>query len=148
MTLKMQILFGSCSSAVLLILMQTAGAAPLTLECPVKYPDLIQMQALQAVGWSAPFPGRPGAPLDQMSVSLGPADENGELQGEPLLGAVGERFHFHGLTDELEKWVFCGYTMPSGYARLMYQIPVSGQACETHLKQRRGRLVAASIRCE
>lgn len=148
MTLRMRILFGSCSSVVWLILLQPACAAPLALECPAKYPDLIQMQALREKGWSAPFPGRPGVPLEQMSVSLGPADENGELQGERLPGDTGERFHFHGLTDELEKWIFCGYSMPSGYARLMYRIPVSGQACVTRLKRARGRLVAASIRCE
>ena len=144
----MRIPFGSFSSAALILVLQTASAAPLALECPVKYPDLVQMQTLQADGWRAPFPGRPGAPLEQMSVSLGPADENGELQGEPLPGADGERFHFHGLTDELEKWVFCGYTMPSGYARLMHQIPASGQACETRLTHRRRRLVAASIWCD
>lgn len=144
----MRILFGWWSSALLLTFAAHATAARLALECPAKYPDLVQMQDLQSKGWRAPFPGRVGARLDQMSVSLGPPEENGELIGELLPGATGEKFHFAGLKDELGKWVFCGYQVPSGYARLMYQIPIAGRACETRLKRVRGRLVAARIRCE
>lgn len=148
MTLKMRILSGSFSSILLLAILSTARGAPLTLECPAKYPDITQMQALATKGWRAPFLGAPNAPLEEVGVSLGPAEENGRLQGDPLQAGTGERFHFHGLKGELEKWVFCGYHIPSGYARLMYQVPIEGRRCETRLKRSRGRLVAARIWCD
>lgn len=142
------IISGLCSSVLLLALMAPAGAAPLALECPAKYPDLVQMQALAVQGWRAPFPGTPNAPLEQMSVSVGPAELNGELRGVQLRGGAGERFRFDVFEEDLEKWVFCGYSVPSGNARLMYRIPVGGKACVTRLQRARGRLAAASIRCE
>ena len=142
------IISGLCSSFFGLALTTPAGAEPLVLECPPKYPDLIQMEALKVKGWIAPFPGTPSAPLEQMSVSVGPAERNGELRGDPVRGGAGERFPFDMFEEDLEKWVFCGYRMPSGYARLMYRIPIGGQACVTRLKQAHGRLVAANIRCE
>lgn len=148
MTLKTQIGSGLFSSAFLLILVRATAAEPLALQCPGKYPDLIEMQSLQAQGWRALFPGAPKAPLEEVGVSLGPAAENGELQGEELPGGKGREFRFPGSALELEKWVFCGYDAPTGYARVMYQIPIDGQRCETRLKRSRGRLVAASIRCE
>lgn len=148
MILKTRILFGLCSSAMLAVPLRTADAAQLVLACPAKYPDLVQMQIMQAKGWRAPFPGKPSAPLEQASVSMGPPEENGELIGTPLRGGAGERFYIGGYAEGLEKWAFCGYTMPSGYARLMYRLPVEGLRCETRLERERGRLVAARIWCE
>lgn len=147
MTLKTQIGSGLFCSAALLLSAATAAAEPLTLQCPAHYPDLIEMQSLQSTGWRAPFPGAPNAPLEEVGVSLGPADENGELQGEGLPGG-GRAFRFPGRASELEKWIFCGYSASKGYVRVMYQIPPDEQRCETHIKRARGRLVAASIRCE
>ena len=106
------------------------------------------MPALVAQGWSAPFPGIAGAQLKQASVLIGPAEKHAELRGVQLPGGTGERFHFYGITDQLEKWAFCGYDTPAGYARLVYQIPVSGRGCETRVKRSRGRLIAASLRCD
>lgn len=128
--------------------MAPAGAAPLELECPSKYPDLVQMQALAARGWLAPFPGTPNGPLEQAGVSVGPPERNGELHGTQLRGGTGERFQYDVVKEDLEKWVFCEYGMPSGYARVMYRIPAGGRACETRLKRARGHLVAASISCD
>lgn len=142
------IISGLCSSVLLLALMAPAGAAPLALECPAKYPDLVQMQALAARGWLAPFPGTPNAPLVQVGVSVGPAERNGELIGARLRDGAGWRFEYDVFEEDLEKWVFCEYSTPPGYARVMYRIHAGGRACDTRLKRARGRLVAASIWCE
>lgn len=138
---------GLCSS-VFLALVAPASAVPLTLECPAKYPDLVQMQALAERGWTAPLPGTPNSPLVQVGVSVGPAERNGELIGAPLRNGAGDRFEYDVFEEDLEKWVFCEYRAPPMYARVMYRISTGGRACETRLKRARGRLVAASIRCE
>ena len=142
------IISGLCSSVLGLVLATPAGAAPLALECPAKYPDLVQMEALAAQGWLAPVPGRPNSPLVQVGVSVGPAERNGELIGAPLRNGTGDRFEYDVFKEDLEKWVFCEYRMPPMYARVMYRIQTGGRACETRLKRARRRLVAASIRCD
>lgn len=139
---------GLSSSALLLTLVAQASAAPLALQCPAKYPDLIQMQALAARGWLAPFPGMPSTPLVQAGVSVGPAENNGELIGAPLRRGAGYRFEYDVVREDLDKWVFCEYGMPPGYVRILYRITTGGRACETRLKERRGRLVSASIWCD
>ena len=132
----------------LLVVPGPAAAVPFQLTCPAKYPVLAQVQTLQADGWRAPFPGIPGAPLEQASVSLGPPEENGELKGTPLRSGAGERFILQGFGDGLEKWAFCGYRSPTGDVRLMHKIPVNALACETRVRRERGGLVGASVRCE
>lgn len=127
--------------------MASASAGPLVLECPSRYPDLVQMHELAARGWLTPAPGIPNGPLEQVGVSVGPPERNGELRGAPLRGGTGERFQYDVVREDLEKWAFCEYGMPSGYARVMYRIPAGGTACETRLRRSRGRLVGASIRC-
>lgn len=142
------IISGLCSSALLLVLAAPAGAAPLALRCPVKYPDIVQMQALAAQGWRAPFPGAPNAPLAQVGVSVGPAEINGELIGTPLRRGSGYRFEYDVVREDLDKWVFCEYGMPPGHVRILHSITTGGRACETRLKERSGRLVSASIWCD
>ena len=142
------IISGLCSSALLLVLAAPAGAAPLALRCPAKFPDLIQMQALAARGWLAPFPGTPNTPLEQAGVSVGPAENNGELIGALLRRGAGYRFEYDVVREDLDKWVFCEYGMPPGHVRILYRITTGGRACETRLKERRERLVAASIWCD
>ncbi|WP_090314650.1 STY0301 family protein [Duganella sp. CF517] len=132
----------------LLALAGPVGAAPLALQCPAKYPDLDQMRTLAERGWTAPFPGTPHAPLVQVGVSVGPAERNGELIGAPLRGGAGYRFEYDVVREDLEKWAFCEYSMPLGYVRIMYRISTGGRACEMRLKERRGRLIAASIWCD
>jgi len=83
----------------------------------------------------------------QVGVSVGPAERNGELIGAPLRNGTGFRFEYDVFEEDLEKWVFCEYRMPSGYARVMYRIS-GGRACETRIRPARGTLGAASISCE
>ena len=130
-----------------MVVVAPAGAAPLALECPARYPDLVQMRTLAAHGWLAPFPGAPNGPLVQAGVSVGPPERNGELVGAPLKGGTGYRFEYDVFEKDLEKWVFCEYRMPSGYARVMYRIP-GGRACETRIRPGRATLGAASISCD
>lgn len=148
MTRTTTIISGLCSSVLLLALVAPACAARLALTCPAKYPDLVQMQGLAAQGWRAPFPGEPNAPLVQVGVSVGPAERNGGLVGTPLRDGTGYRFEYDVVREDLEKWVFCEYGMSSGYAWVVYPISTGGRVCETRLRRARGRLVAASIRCD
>ena len=106
------------------------------------------MQALAARGWLAPFPGTPNTPLEQAGVSVGPAENNGELIGASLRRGAGYRFEYDVVREDLDKWVFCEYGMPPGHVRILYRIATGGRACETRLKERRGRLIAASIWCD
>ena len=60
----------------------------------------------------------------------------------------GRRFNFYGTEEDGEKWVFCNYENGRLDLRLMRSVPVSTKRCETSESRARGRLVAASIRCE
>lgn len=142
--LKPSGLFFSLSA---LFLSQSAVAAPLVLQCPLRYPDKPQLLEMRNKGWYAPGAAKPGAPLNQAGALTGPAEANGELRGTDLPNGRGRRFNFHGTDEDGEKWVFCNYGNGSLDLRLMYAVPVSGKFCETSEKRTGQRLVTARIRC-
>lgn len=131
-----------------LLLTQAAVAAPVILQCPLRYPTEPQLLEMRNKGWYAPVAAAPGALLNQAGALTGPAVANGELRGNDLPNGRGRRFNFHGTDEDGEKWVFCNYESGRSDLRLMYAVPVSSRFCETGEKRTAGRLVAASIRCE
>lgn len=135
-------------SLIALFLTQAAAAAPLVLQCPLRYPDAQRLLEMRNKGWYAPTSDVAGALLNQAGALTGPAEANGELRGTDLRNESGRRFNFHGTDEDGEKWVFCNYENGSLDLRLMYAVPVSSRFCETREKRTGRRLVAASIRCE
>lgn len=141
-------LFGLCFSSIAFFSTQAAVASPLVLHCPSQYPGVELMSGLRQQGWYAPTVGSAGSPLNQAGVLTGPAEQNGELRGGELANGSGRRFNFYGTEEDGEKWLFCNYENGRNDLRLMRAIPISIKRCETNERRARGRLVAASIRCE
>ena len=135
-------------SLIALYLTQAAVAAPLVLQCPLRYPDEQRLLEMRNKGWYAPVTDRAGLLLNQAGALTGLAEANGELRGNDLPNGRGRRFHFHGTDEDGEKWVFCNYDNGGSDLRLMYAVPVRMRFCETSEKRTGQRLAAASIRCD
>jgi hypothetical protein len=144
----MRKLFGLCFSLSIALSAHAVLSAPLVLHCPVRYPDDKNLLKMRNNGWYAPSAGVAGSALNQTGALTGPAEQNAELRGSDLSNESGRQFNFYGTEADGEKWVFCNYDNGRLYLRLMYAIPVETKRCETNERRTRGRLVAASIRCD
>lgn len=142
-------LSGSFGRLAALLLMHSAViGAPLTLQCPARYPEPERLKKMLASGWRASAAGAVNAPLDQAGALTGLPEENAELRGSEFPNGTGSRFNFHGTPEDGEKWVFCSYAAKQGRVRLLHAAPIAAKRCEAHVKRSGKRVVAATIRCD
>jgi hypothetical protein len=127
--------------------MQSAMAAPISLQCPKIYPGSQDALALQKNGWRVPPDNRPGSALSGAGILIGMATDNGELRGADLSNGTGREFNFAGTDYDGAKWFYCQYGTRGG-ARLVYEIPVSVKQCKTVERLVHRRFVEAGLRCE
>lgn len=144
----MRIRFGWCFRAAALahFLLGSAIAGPLKLHCPASYPAGQQLLDLRNQGWRAQAESERGLSLTEAGLLTGPPEDNGELRGSDLPRDIGRQFNFYGTSEDGEKWFYCSYGKYG--RRLTHPLPVEISRCETSEQMARGRLVAASIRCE
>jgi hypothetical protein len=121
-------------------------AEPLKLQCPVSYPAGQQLRDLRTQGWRAPDAIERRLALTEAGLLTGSPDEHGELRGSDLPRDTGRQFNFSGTGEDGEKWFYCSYGKRS--SRIAYPLPVETRGCETRESMARGRVVAASIRCD
>lgn len=146
-TMRICFMWSSKSLALGLVLVKSAIAAPVDLQCPAPYPDRQQWTNLQKQGWLmlSDHQGRPV--LVEAGVLVGDATGNGELRGADLAMGAGRQFGFAGTETDGAKWFYCHYGTGAG-VRLAYQLPVSVKHCRTVERLAGRQLVQASIRCE
>lgn len=130
-----------------LLVVLTASAAPISLQCPVRYLGERHVIDRAPDGWDGFVSIEKGSPLRAAGAYTAEATDLFELRGEVLPRGAGREFGFEGTAEDGEKFVYCGYG-DGADIRLVHRLPVAVKRCEIKEQRLRQRLVAASIRCE